>query len=155
MELFTHTPGNEHPELVEIDETAAVRELLLEDDPDGHIWIEEVDEEIDLDVTLKDAGIRHHHHVHRGHCHQVEITVRFNGTDFEHTYGPGTTIKTVEKWAFGPEAADLSPEEAAKHVLAVPGADHFLDVGVHVGSLVAPGSCKVTLDLLPRSRFEG
>lgn len=154
MELFTHTPGNEHPEIIEIEATALVRELLAEETADGHIWIEEIDEEIDLDITLEAAGIRHHHHVHRGRCRQVEVVVRFNG-DHERTYRPATTIKAVEKWAFGPKVADLSPEQAAKHVLAVPGADHFLDSGVHVGSLVTPGSCKVVLDLLPRSRFEG
>ncbi|PZS37530.1 MAG: hypothetical protein DLM62_18700 [Pseudonocardiales bacterium] len=154
MELFTHTPGSEHPEIIEIEATALVRELLVEATLDGHIWIEEVNEEIDLDITLEAAGIRHHHHVHRGHCHRVEIVVRFNG-DHEHIYGPATTIRTVEKWAFGPKVADLSPEQAAKHVLAVPGADRFPEGGVHVGSLVTPGSCKVVLDLLPRSRFEG
>jgi hypothetical protein len=154
MELFAHAPGNEHPEIIEIEATALVRELLVEEAADGRIWIEEADEEVDLDVTLEAAGIRHHHHVHRGRCRRVEVVVRFNG-DHEHTYGPATTIKTVEKWAFGPKVADLSPEQAAKHVLAVPGADHFLEGGVHVGSLVIPGSCKVVLDLLPRSRFEG
>jgi hypothetical protein len=154
MELFTHTPGNEHPEIIEVEATALVRTLLVEGDLDGHIWIEEVDEEVDLDITLEAAGIRHHHHVHRGHCHRVEVVVRFNG-DFEHTYGPATTIKPVEKWAFGPEVANFSKEQAAEHVLAVPAADHFLEEGVHIGSLVKPGSCTVTLDLLPRSRFAG
>jgi len=154
MELFIHTTGNEHPEIVEIEGTVLVRELLVGGDPDDHIWIEEIDEEIDLDITLEAAGIRHHHHVHRGRCRTVEVVVRFNGSH-ERTFGPATTIKRVEKWAFGPKVADLSPEEAAKHVLAVPGADHFLEDGVHIGSLVTPGSCKVTLDLLPRTRFEG
>jgi hypothetical protein len=154
MELFTHTPGNEHPEIIKIESTALVRELLIEGDSDGHIWIEEADEEIGLDITVEAAGIRHHHHVYRGHCHRVEVVVRFNG-DHDHTYSPATNIKTVEKWAFGDKVADFSPEQAAKHVLAVPGADHFLEAGVHVGSLVIPGSCKVILDLLPRSRFEG
>ncbi|MGO8870635.1 MAG: hypothetical protein ACLQPH_04400 [Acidimicrobiales bacterium] len=154
MELFIHTPGNEHPEIKEIEANIQVRELLVEGDADGHIWIEEVDEEISLDITIENAGIRHHHHVHRGHCHRVEVVVRFNG-NFEHFYGPATTIKTVEKWAFGPEVANFSEEQAALHVLAEPGADHFLDDGVQIGSLVKPGSCTVTLDLLPRSRFEG
>jgi hypothetical protein len=154
MELFTHTLGNEHPEIIEVEATALVRTLLVEGDLDAHIWIEEVDEEVDLDITLEAAGIRHHHHVHRGHCHRVEVVVRFNG-NFEHTYGPATTIKTVEKWAFGPEVANFSKEQAAEHVLAEPGADHFLEEGVHIGSLVKPGSCTVTLDLLPRSRFAG
>jgi hypothetical protein len=154
MELFTHTPGNEHPEIIEIEATALVRELLVENDPDGHVWIEEIDEQVDLDMTLEAAGIGHHHHVHRGHCREVEVVVRWNG-NHERTYGPARTIKTVEKWAFGEKVADFSKEQAAKHVLAVPGADHFLEATVHIGSLVTPGTCKVTLDLLPRSRFEG
>ncbi len=155
MELFVHTSNDEQPEIVNIEDSALVRQLLVEGDPEGHVWIQEVDEEIDLNITLEAAGIRHHHHLYRGHCHRVEVVVRWNGTDYEHTYGPATTIKTVEKWGFGPEVADFSPEQAAKHALALPGADHFLPVAVHVGSLVTPGTCKVVLDLLPRSRFEG
>jgi hypothetical protein len=155
VELFVHTHGNEHPEIIEIEDTVLVRELLIEEEPDGRIWLEETDEEISLDVTLAVAGIRHHRHVHRGRCHRVKVVVRFNGRRFEHPYGPAATIKAVEKWAFGPEAAGFSPEEAAKHVLAVPGADHFLEKGVHVGSLVTTGECEVVLDLLPRSRFAG
>jgi hypothetical protein len=154
MELFTHTPGNEHPEIVELESTALVSALLLESDPESRIWLEEVDEEVDLDITLEAAGIRHHHHVHRGRCHRVEVTIRFNG-NFTRSYGPATTIKTVETWAFGPEVANFSKEQAAEHVLAEPGADHFLEDGVHIGSLVKPDSCAVTLDLLPRSRFAG
>jgi hypothetical protein len=156
MELFTHTAGNEHPEILdEVEVTALVRTLLVEGDRDGHVWIEEVDDEVDLDITFEAAGIGHHHHVHRGRCRRVEVAVRFNGTSFEHTYGPARTIKRAEKWAFGPKVADFSKEQAAKHVLAEPGADHFLEDGVHIGSLVKPGSCTVTLDILPRSRFEG
>jgi hypothetical protein len=152
MELFAHAAGNEHPELIEV--AALVRELLAGRDADGRVWIEEADEEVSLDITLEQAGIRHHHHVHRGRCLRVEVIVRFNG-DHDRSYGPATTIKTVEKWAFGPDVGKFSPEQAAKHVLAVQGADHFLEDSVHVGSLATPGSCRVVLDLLPRSRFEG
>ena len=154
MELFTHGPGNEHPDLIEIEETALVRTLLVENDGDGQVWLEEIAEELDLDITLQAAGISHHHHVHRGHCRNVEVVVRWNG-NHEHTYPPSATIGKVEKWAFGGEVAHFSPEQAATHVLAEPGADHFLEIGVHVGSLTKAGECRVTLDLLPRSRFEG
>jgi hypothetical protein len=154
MELFIHTAGKEDPDVIEIERTILVRELLT-GEADGRIWIEEVDAEVNLDVTLDDAGIRHHHHVHRGRCARVEVVVRYNGENFTHTFGPGTTIKTVEKWAFGDKAADLSPDQAAKHVLALPSADHFLAATVHVGSLVTAPACQVTLDLLPRDRFEG
>ncbi len=154
MELFVHTAGNEDPDVVEVEETILVRDLLS-GDADGRIWVEEIDEEISLDVTVVAAGIRHHHHVHRGRYPRVEVVVRFNGENFTSAFGPGTTIKNVEKWAFGDNAAALSRDQAAKHVLAVPGADHFLAATVHVGSLVTAASCQVTLDLLPRDRFEG
>lgn len=154
MELFLHTTDTEDPQIIEVEETAPARSLLVEDDPEGGVWIEEIDEEIDLDVTLASAGVHHRHHVHRGHCRHIEVVVRWNG-DHRHGFGPSRTIKTVEKWAFGPEVANFSKEQAAKHVLAVPGADHFLDPGVHIGSLTKPGECSVMLDLLPRSRFEG
>jgi len=155
MEIFVHAAGSEHPEIAEVDETVRVRELLVGHDPDARIWIEEIDDEVSLDLTLVEAGIRRHHHVHRSRCHRVEVVVRYNGQSFESTFGPGATIKLVEKWAFGPNAADLSPEQAAKHVLVVPGSDHFLAATVHIGSLVTVESCQVTLDLVPRDRFEG
>lgn len=154
MELFVHTAGSEDPDVVEVEETVLVRGLLVGDDG-GCIWIEDVDEEVSLDIGLLQAGIGHRHHLHRGRCRRVEVVVRFNGLRYTGSFGPATTIKTVEKWAFGHAAADLSAEQAAKHVLAEPGADHFLAATVHIGSLVTSGSCQVTLDLLPRDRFEG
>lgn len=155
MSFFVHSPGREDAEIVEIDASEQVRVLVAELEPDGHVWLEEVDEEIDLDITIEEAGIRHHHHVHRGRCHRVAVVVRYNGINYEHEFGPARTIKTVKAWAVGDTAANLSPAEAVKHVLALPGADHFLDGAVHIGSLVTPGACNVVLDLLPRSRFEG
>lgn len=154
MELFLHTEGGEEPDIVGVEASAKVRELLAGQDPDAKVWIEDSEEEIDPDLTLEEAGIRHRHHVYRGRCRRVEVVVRFNG---EHTreFGPNSTIKKVFHWASGKKAFDLSPEQAAKHVLAVPGADHFLADGVHVGSLITPGTCKVVLDLCPRERFEG
>jgi len=154
LELFIHSSDKEHPDVVEVEPTVLVRSLLVASDPDCHVWMEDVDAAIDLDITLAEAGIGNHGHVHRGRCGRVEVVVRFNG-NYERTFGPGTTIRTIHQWACGPDAANLSKEQAATHVLAVPGADHFLDDGVHIGSLVEPHSCTVTLDLLPRSRFEG
>jgi len=154
MELFLHTAGSEAPEIVEVEATATIRSLVVETDADDGVWIEEIDEELELELTLEVAGVHHRHHVHRGRCRQVEVTVRWNG-DHKRSFGPSRTIATVEEWAFGKEVANFSKEQAAKHVLAVPGADHFLDAGVHIGSLTTPGHCSIKLDLLPRSRFEG
>ena len=155
MELFLHVEGGEDPDLVEVEVSEKVRSLLLETEPDGAVWIEEVDEEVDLDLSFEEAGFHHRHHVHRGRCRRVKVLVQFSATDFTHEYGPNTTIKTVYTWASGEKAADFSPEQKAKHVLAVPGADHFLADGVHVGSLITPGTCEVVLDLMPRDSFAG
>ena len=154
MELFVHTAGSETPQVLDVEDSLLVGELLA-GEADGHVWVEGADEELPLDQTLAEAGVRRRHHVHRGRCPRVEVVVRFNGETFSSTFGPGTTIKIVERWAFGDAAADLSQDQAAKHVLVVPGADHFLAATVHVGSLVTTGSCQVTLDLVPRDRFEG
>jgi len=117
MDLFQHTEGGEDPEIVVVEATAAVRTLLLPANPDHGVWIEDVDEEIDLDLTFEAAGIHHHHHVHRGRCRRVKVVIQFNADDFTHEYGPGTTIKKVYHWASGDKAANLSPEQRAKYVL--------------------------------------
>lgn len=155
MELFRHVAGSEEPEIVEVVETMRVRELIELRGGDGSIWLEEVDEEIEVELTLSEAGIGHHHHVHHGKCRTVSVRVRYNGEHFDHEYAPSATIKRVRKWAVGPDAANLSKDQAVEHVLATPSADHFLDETVHIGSLVGAEGCEVILDLLPRDRFAG
>jgi hypothetical protein len=156
MELFKHTEVGEDPDVVIVEATTTIRTLLLETELEHGVWIEEVDEEVDLNLTFEEAGIRHRHHVHQGRCRRVKVVVQFNADDFEHEYGPATTIKTIYHWASGDKAARLSPEQRAKYVLAVPDADHYLGDGVHIGSLVtADGACEVTLNLLPRDSFAG
>lgn len=156
MEIYIHTAGSEEPELIEIDDTVLVRELLAIGDGQGAelVMIEEVAEPIDLDITIGEAGIRHRHHVHRGRCRRIGVRVRYNG-DKSHEFHPATTIRRVFEWATGSHGFDLTPEQKAEHVLALPGADHFLDWEVRIGSLVTHGSCDVVLDLAPKSRFEG
>jgi hypothetical protein len=156
MEVYRHSQGNEDPELVDIEATALVRELLIIEDGDGgdQIWIEEQDEAVELDITLESAGIHHRHHVHHGRCRTVDVQIRFNG-ERTRNFRQIFTIRQVFDWATGPGAFNLTPEQKAKHVLALPGADHFLDGNVRVGSLVTAGTCGVVLDLLPKERFQG
>jgi hypothetical protein len=156
MDVYVHSQG-EDPERIEIEASALVRELLVVQEGGGveQIWIEERDEALDLDITLEAAGIHHKHHVHRGRCRSVEVEVRFNGERLPHSFRQVATIRTVFDWATGPQGFGLTPEQKVKHVFALPGADHFLDWGVHVGSLISPGTCQVVLDLFPKERFAG
>lgn len=156
MEIYLYTAGNEDPELIEIDGTAAVRELLAVGDGRGAelVMIEEAAEPVELDITIEQAGIRHRHHVHRGRCRRVDVRVRYS-RDITREFHPVATIRRVFDWATGPDGFNLTPEQRAEHVLALPGADHFLDWEVRIGSIVTPGTCDVVLDLAPKSRFEG
>jgi hypothetical protein len=155
MKLFVHTADGEQPELVDVEATALVRTLLVGVDADERVWVEELDEEVDLDVTFEVARIGHHHHIHRGRCRRIEVVVRYNGAEYERVFGPAATIKRVQKWAFGPKGTGFSAEQAAEHVLAQPGADHALESSVHLGSLATAGSCRVILDAVAQSRFAG
>ena len=156
MEIYVHTAGNEDPELIQIEGSAPVREFLVAGDGNGAVLVmlEDVAEPIDLEITIEQAGIRHRDHVHRGRCRRVSTRVRYNG-DENREFHPAATIRRVFEWATGPHGFNLTPEQKAEHVLALPGADHFLDWEVRIGSVVTPGSCDVVLDLLPKSRFEG
>jgi hypothetical protein len=155
MEIYIHSEGKEDPELVEVAATASVAELLVrEPGVEEFIWVEEGDEPIAVELTLEAAGIRHRHHIHRGRCRRVEVKVRYNAEKV-HQFAPSATVAKVFDWATGKKAFDLTADERAKHVLAVPGADHPLAFNVHIGSLVKASSCEVVLDLVPKVRFEG
>jgi hypothetical protein len=156
MEIYIHSAGNEDPELIEIEGTALVRALLEVGGGQGAelVMIEEAAGPIDLDITIEQAGIHHRDHVHRGRCRRVDVRIRYNG-DKSHEFHPVATIRTIFEWATGSHGFNLTPEQKAEHVLALPGADHFLDWEVRIGSVVTPGSCDVVLDLAPKSRFEG
>ena len=52
MELFVHTQGKEHPDILEVEETAVIRTLLAGEKDDGHVWVEEAEGELGLEVTL-------------------------------------------------------------------------------------------------------
>jgi hypothetical protein len=156
MEVYVHSAGHEDPEVVQVAGTTTARELVQDPVGGTSIWIEDSDEPLSLEVTLDVAGLQNRGHIHRGNCHQVEVSVRFNGVTKSRPFSPANTVVKVLKWATGEKGFDLSAIEAAKHTLAVPGSDHPLDPRTHVGSLVSPGgSCSVLLDLLPKVRFEG
>jgi hypothetical protein len=157
MEIYVHSTRDEEPRLVVIEASATVSELVGAADGEETvlIWLEEADEPLELEITLEDAGARHRHHVHRGRCRRVEVRVRYGGRDAERSFSPAATIERAFAWATGPEVFNLTAEERAKHVLALPGADHFLAWTVHVGSVVEAGTCATVLELAPKERFEG
>ena len=136
MDLFVHTQGKDEPEIVTVEETALVRSLVVEGSRD-QIWVAEQVEEVRLDVTFAEAGIAHHHHVHRGHCELLHADVRYV-----------TAHGRVER-----KTHDMGPT-APEYVLALPDAKEYLASDVRVITVVNQ-ECSVHLDLLPKDHFGG
>jgi hypothetical protein len=157
MQLFLHSQGSGEAEIVTVEETALVRTLVAED-ADHRIWIVEQEDAVQLDVTFAEAGIRHHHHVHRGHCQRLQADVRFM-TDHgaEHKQDdvrPVATVGEVLDWAVGDGGFDLPVDKRPDYVLALPGAKEYLAADVRIITLVNK-ECTVHLDLLPKDHFGG
>jgi hypothetical protein len=92
--------------------------------------------------------------LHLTRCRHVELSVRFNGETVRRRFPPGATIGRVHHWA-ARRKFDLSPRDAAEHVLQVQGTDKRPDRDVHIGTLTAGATCSVEFDLVPRKRVEG
>ena len=79
----------------------------------------------------------------------------FNGVTKSREFSASTRVKRVFDWAVTKKEFDLGPEDATEHALALPGADDPLQPDVHIGSLPEDTPDHVSLDLVPKHRFEG
>jgi hypothetical protein len=120
---------------------------------DAQVWLEGSDEPLDPAATVATAGLADGAHIHVGTCGRVTLEVTFN-TEKENTFPPAAAARAVLAWAVGPKGFDLSPEQRATHTLIVCGSDRAIDLDEHIGSFADDG-CRVCLELVPTSRFEG
>lgn len=91
-------------------------------------------------------------HVHR--CRRIAVAVTFNGVTEEHSFGPGTPIAAVKKWA-AIAAFGMDPGDAAEHVLQLAGTTDRPEPDTHIGTLVTCPDCRLVFDLVPLKRVEG
>ena len=153
MELFIHTQALDEVEIVTVEETALVGTLVVEGS-DHRIWIEEQVDDVRLELTFLEFGIRHHHHVSRGRCRVLDADVRYEINHKLDKIRPSATIGRVLDWAVGEDGFDLPADQRPKYVLALPGAEDYLPSDVRVITLVGE-DCGVHLDLLPKDHFGG
>lgn len=100
LTVHVHVSGKVEPEVVAVDETILVREMLV--GFDGHLaWIEEAAEPLEMEVTLSAAGVGQGAHLHRGSCREVEVTVTADGRGATGRFPPPTRAATVTAWAAG------------------------------------------------------
>jgi hypothetical protein len=154
MELYVHTKESEEPRIVEVDESVRLEEVVSEHGEEGSgAWLEEVDEELDIRLTVKELEIGDRSHIHINRCRRIDVIVR-QDTEKSKAFGPSATVAKVYEWATGPDGFDLLPAERVKHTFVICGTQTEPDKSAHVGSF-ADAACAVCFNLVPKQRSEG
>ena len=152
IEIYVHFEGAQDPELVQVPSSSRVADLLAEGE---RLWLQDGTEPIPGDSLLPVVGIAQRSHVYRGHCDEVKVRVRHAGEDRLGEFPPSARVLRIFRWATGPKGFKLPEAQIPKHGLTLPEGKELLDWGVHIGSLVGEIRCVVTVDLVPKDRFEG
>lgn len=92
--------------------------------------------------------------LHEGRCQRVSVSVTFNGVTKSRDFPPVTRVSHVHQWATH-NAFDMSPRDAAEHVLELVGSDDRPDADTQIGTLTSGTLCAVAFDLVPFKRVEG
>ncbi len=127
----------------------------------GHwVFAEDLDESVDLHTLVQvlasgksDEGaavLR----LHKGRCKRVKVNVTFNGVTKSRDFPPVTRVAHVHHWATH-TAFEMSPRDAAEHVLELVGSDDRPDPDIQIGTLTSGTLCAVAFDLVPFKRVEG
>lgn len=130
------------------------------------VFAEGVDGPIDLHVPVQtlaagksqdkgqDQGQGEVIRLHEGRCQRVSVSVTFNGVTKSREFPPVMRVSHVHQWATH-NAFDMSPRDAAEHVLELVGSDDRPDADTQVGTLTSGTLCVVAFDLVPFKRVEG
>lgn len=92
--------------------------------------------------------------LHQSRCQRVTVNVTFNGVTKSRDFPPVTRVGHVHQWATH-NAFDMSPRDAAEHVLELVGGDERPDLDTQIGTLTSGTLCAVAFDLVPFKRVEG
>jgi hypothetical protein len=134
IDIFVQGEGRPGISLIHVKQDATIEELVVAAVSqgayhlfDGHECLvsrEEADEPLTPGVTLTAAGIGHRSRVHLHRCHNIQVTVTFNGQEKSRSFSPAATIARVTKWAVGKRGFDLDDIDVAEHVLQVTGTSY-------------------------------
>ncbi|HEY0224911.1 MAG TPA: multiubiquitin domain-containing protein [Mycobacterium sp.] len=141
MEIFVHSAEAEDPQVVEVEMTALVSTLLIEIGSDGQVWLEDTEQEIDIDLTFQAAGISHHHHVHRSPCREIEIEVSHEGRHIKRRFAPVLRCRRVLSWA----VEHLQLGDVDDFDLLDPRTGTVVDPQRHIGTLLHHTNCTLQL----------
>ena len=162
VELFLQGEGIARITLVSVPEDATVRDIVnvardhglrpVESDALA-VFLENRDEPLEPALSLTAAGIRARSRVHVHTCRKVLVTINFNAEHAAHPFSPAATVAVVKEWA--DLKFKLSGVDATEHALQLCGTTDRPSDDTHIGGLLAPGSCDLCFDLVPKHRVEG
>lgn len=124
------------------------------------VFAEDHDGQVDLHMPVqtlvsgKGAGGTAVVRLHQGRCQRVTVNITFNGVTKSREFPPVTRVAHVHQWATH-HAFDMSPRDAAEHVLELVGSDDRPDQDAQIGTLTSGTLCAVAFDLVPFKRVEG
>jgi hypothetical protein len=152
-ELYVHRSRDERMELLRVTETTTIAEAVGLEEGEV-VWIEETEEELQVTLTLAEAGIQHRDHVHVNRCRTADVKVIYNGTPKERDFAPPVRVERVREWAVSKNGFDIDPVDAADLFLVIAGTTVKVDLKDHVGSYVG-ANCKVSFELISKPKTEG
>lgn len=165
VQIFIQGQGRREIGVLDLPAHATVRDLIDAAQARGFVshgsdravsvFREDAEGALPPDATLESAGLGDKSSVHLSRCVRIAVTVHFNGAQRAETFGPGVPMHRVKAWAVGKQGFDLSPVDAAEHVLQITGTQERPDEDVHIGVLAQPSNCAIEFDLVAKVRVEG
>ena len=119
------------------------------------VFIENTDVSLELVLKIEEVGLNPRSRLHIHRCKEVEVTVNYNQDQQKKYFPPSATVEWVKEWAVGKDQYDISPVDAAEHVLKVCNSGEQPDGEVHIGTLVKFPDGTLCFDLVPKQRVEG
>ena len=163
IKIYLFGESNPHGQVIEIDETAGVKEVIIKHqekcDPlnntkteEYEIFVEDEEEQKDKNADCATAGIRHHHKIHCHRCKLVSINIEYNGVTKEVKLAPSSTGARILRKAAA--LFNISEADAGYLRVVLPGGTD-LEKEQHIGSFVSYPNCEINLILQSHKKTEG
>lgn len=160
IEIYVHGEGSRDPKLVEVAESASVKDLLnyyrqafpgAGTSDDVELFFED-EEEPKEKGHFGGAGIKKRIHIHCHRCRKIAVTIFYNGEDKQFSFPPSATARQILKKAI--HAFQISEADAGDYLLKLDDKT-ILQPTDHIGSFASFPRCEVRLFLTPTKPVQG
>jgi hypothetical protein len=118
------------------------------------LFVEDEDEAVDLNVSLRERGIKHRHRMHVHRCRKIDVRAEYNNENRDHSFSPGTTVGKVKDYFI--DKFKIDPMEAHKLALWYGEPPQIAEDDDHIGKFAnSKSNCAVTMQLAPKVRPQG